>query len=447
MKAVFNLENIKYSLIYLFIAFTIFVYFYTPNIKYIPISLDKFLLLFMLGWTILKRQETFLKILGNPKIFKMVCLYFLILLYTLALDLIVIDGVKTTYHVGLYLIQYIPFSICLFLFMDYYLKGSIVDKTIKLFIYIVFFQCFIGWIMFINPSFKLFIYDIQSADPENMYKGLFLRGNGFSSGLAFSIPLIHGAIMSVILFIALSKPKFSTMFYFFFCLSISLLNARIALIPILISLPFILIKALLSFNLFQLLRFGFIFILSTYLLFLLSTSSSFFYENIQQLQKIFDWIVGGYSNLFGFDNTSGKESIVQILLGSIHINTDLLPLLFGEGIVAFDSLNKQSDIGLVNLITFGGIFYLLSVHFVTYYSLYLGFISSSSKEIKYIIFIVALSYFAGSMKGIVFTEQILGRFLILIVVFSLVEKIMKNLRIRNKNFIISQTNSNLINAS
>ena len=156
---------------------------------------------------------------------------------------------------------------------------------------------------------------------------------------------------------------------------------------------------------------------------------------------------GGYSNLFGFDNTSGKESIVQILLGSIHINTDLLPLLFGEGIVAFDSLNKQSDIGLVNLITFGGIFYLLSVHFVTYYSLYLGFISSSSKEIKYIIFIVALSYFAGSMKGIVFTEQILGRFLILIVVFSLVEKIMKNLRIRNKNFIISQTNSNLINAS
>ena len=134
MKAVFNLENIKYSLIYLFIAFTIFVYFYTPNIKYIPISLDKFLLLFMLGWTILKRQETFLKILGNPKIFKMVCLYFLILLYTLALDLIVIDGVQTTYHVGLYLIQYIPFSICLFLFMDYYLTGSIVDKTIKLFI-------------------------------------------------------------------------------------------------------------------------------------------------------------------------------------------------------------------------------------------------------------------------------------------------------------------------
>ena len=60
---------------------------------------------------------------------------------------------------------------------------------------------------------------------------------------------------------------------------------------------------------------------------------------------------------------------------------------------------------------------------------------------------MALSYFAGSMKGIVFTEQILGRFLILIVVFSLVEKIMKNLRIRNKNFIISQTNSNLINAS
>ena len=79
MKAVFNLENIKYSLVYLFIAFSIFVYFYTPNIKYIPISLDKFLLLFMLSWTILKRQETFLKILGNPKIFKLVCLYFLIL--------------------------------------------------------------------------------------------------------------------------------------------------------------------------------------------------------------------------------------------------------------------------------------------------------------------------------------------------------------------------------
>ena len=111
MKAIFNLENIKYNLVYLFITLTIFIYFYTPNIKYIPISLDKFLLLFMLGWVILKRQETFLKILGSPKIFKLVCLYFLILFYTLALDLVVIDGIKTTYHVGLYLIQYIPFSL------------------------------------------------------------------------------------------------------------------------------------------------------------------------------------------------------------------------------------------------------------------------------------------------------------------------------------------------
>ena len=422
MNIKINLNKIRTIFFYSITASIIFIYFYTPNIKFIPISLDKFLLVFMAIWVLMKRRNTFLSVIGNRYIFKLIFLYFILLIYTIALDLIVQDGLKISYHASLYLIQYIPFSLGLFLFIDYYFQEKAVDIIIKIFIYIIFIQSLIGWFMFISPDIKFFIYNIQSSDPENIYKGLIFRGNGFSSGLAFSVPLIHGMFLGLIFFNNLIQPKLSHFIYFLFCLLIALANARIALIPILIISPLIAFKFLSSMRFLSLLKFAGSAILSIYIFYILSINSVFFSENIDNLQKIVDWIIGGYLNLFGLDQSGNKENITSILMDQINFNTDLVPLFFGEGVNAFSSLSNQSDIGLVNLVAFGGIFYFLAVHFVTYYSLYMGYINSSINSYRFMILFICICYFAASLKGIVFTEQILGRFLILVITFAILDR-------------------------
>ncbi len=422
MNIKINLNNIRSIFFYSITTLMVFIYFYTPNIKFIPISLDKFLLIFLAIWILIKRRNTFISVLGNSYIFKLIFLYFIVLIYTISLDLIVQDGIKISYHVSLYLIQYIPFSLGLFLFIDYYFQAKAIEVIIKIFIVIIFIQSLIGWFMFISPDVKFFIYNIQSSDPANIYKGLILRGNGFSSGLAFSIPLIHGMFLGLIFLNIFIKPKLSHFIYFLFCLLIALSNARIALIPILVIFPLIAFKFLSSLRFLSLVKFTGIAILAFYILYILSINSVFFSENIDNLQKIVDWIIGGYLNLFGLDQSGNKENITSILMSQINFNTELIPLFFGEGVNAFSSISNQSDIGLVNLIAFGGIFYFLAVHFVTYYSLYMGYINSSINSYRFMILFICICYFAASLKGIVFTEQILGRFLILVITFPILDR-------------------------
>lgn len=423
MNLKINLKKIKEYSIFIFSTFIFFVYFYTPNIRFLPISLDKILLLWVVFWVFMKRRNTFIAITGDKKIFRIISLFFLIFTYTVGLDLIVMDGIKISYHVSLYLLQYIPFTICLYLFIDYFFPERVIQTTTKIILLILLIQSAIGWIMFVSPEIKYMIYGIQSSDPANLYKGLILRGNGFSSGLAFSIPLLHGIILGLVLLYILENPKLSSFVYFLFCLLIAVANARIALIPIILLLPFVLLKIISSVKLSTILKFFFGLGFTFYGFYILSINSEYFAENIENLQKVVDWVSGGYMNLFGLDQGSNKENITSILSDQITFNTDLIPLIFGEGINAFQSLSNQSDIGLINLFAFGGILYFISTHFVTYYSLYCGYNNTSNKWLKYLIVFIIICYFAASLKGVVFTEQILGRFLIFACLFAYLDGI------------------------
>ena len=105
---------------------TLFWYIYTPNIRFIPFSIDKILLFLFLGWALTNRSSSFVKALSNRTVFIFILLYILTFIYTLALDSIVYDNFYLTYHIFQYAGQYIPFSVCLYLYM-FFNFGEIVN--------------------------------------------------------------------------------------------------------------------------------------------------------------------------------------------------------------------------------------------------------------------------------------------------------------------------------
>ena len=192
--------NIRVVFCSLVSCVALFWYIYTPNIKYIPFSVDKILFVLFLGWTLFNRRWLFLRILSNKQVFIFLLLYIFVFVYTFALDLVVIDGFSTTYHVMQYAAQYIPFSIFLYLYMHSFFGEKTLEQLFKFLLLIVFAQSILGLFMLLDPDLKSFVYGIQSRNAGELYKGLLLRGNGFASGLMFSVPVIHCIVIGAIFF-------------------------------------------------------------------------------------------------------------------------------------------------------------------------------------------------------------------------------------------------------
>lgn len=412
MQVIDKIKNIITSIV---CCVVLYFYIYTPNIKFIPFSVDKILLVLLLGVTCLYRRRLFLKVLSQKGVFTFLALYVCLFVYTFALDLIILDGISLSYHVLQYSAQYILFSICLYLYMDTRFGENTLETLFKCLLIIAFIHSMIGLWMLLNPSVKSLVYGFMS-DSGELYKGLILRGNGFSSGLFFSAPIVNTILISAFL---VSRNSISTLLkilLFFVVVIAAVTNARIALVPLLLIVPYLCIKALSLKRFFSTLRISISVLCLGLVLWSFFPNNLFNEEQVNAGKTIYEWLIGGYSNIFGIEIDGNKEKIGTILLGHLNLNYDFLPLLFGTGENAFIS-EIHSDIGVINLIRFGGLVYFVGVHLVTYYIFYYSYIRAGSDLYKKIIILTGMTYFIASLKGIVFTEQILGRFMILICVF------------------------------
>jgi len=395
---------------------TLFWYIYTPNIRFIPFSIDKILLFLFLGWALTNRSSSFVKALSNRTVVIFILLYILTFIYTLALDSIVFDNFYLTYHIFQYAGQYIPFSLCLYLYMFFNFGEKALEQLFKLLLILIFVQSLFGLLMLFNFELKNIIYGIQVQDGQ-MYKGLLLRGNGFASGLLFSIPIIHCILVSTLL---ISPNSMSVSFKFLvlvIVVSVALTNARISLVPLMLTVPFILMNTFKYRALGSAINVFLIISVLIFMFWIIFPLNTIFGGQSYIVMSIFDWIVGGYSNLLGIETTRSNEQIREILTRETYVNFDAIPLFFGEGINAFISSKNQSDIGQINLLRFGGIFYLIFAHLVTYFCIYVAYRRADSTLYKRLLILIGATYFLVSFKGIVFTEQILSRFMILICIF------------------------------
>ena len=144
-----------------------------------------------------------------------------------------------------YSAQYILFSICLYLYMDTRFGENTLETLFKCLLIIAFIHSLIGLWMLLNPSVKSLVYGFMS-DSGELYKGLILRGNGFSSGLFFSAPIVNTIFISAFLVSRNSISTLPKVLLFFVVVIVAVTNARIALVPILLIVPYLCIKALMS---------------------------------------------------------------------------------------------------------------------------------------------------------------------------------------------------------
>ena len=419
-------------------SLVLFWYIYTPNIIYFPISIDKPLLIGFFSWALLWHRHELIWLLSQREVFFILTIYLIIFIYTFALDLLIIDGIGISYNVVLYSIQYIPFTILLFIYMNSIFGEECLDKLFKILLYLIFFQTILGLIMFINPLFKTAVYSIQAQD-GSIYQGLGLitRGNGYASGLLFSVPIIHGIVAATLMLSRVSISTFTKTVFVFFVIAMAITNARMALVPIIIAMPF------LAFRFFS--PAGFIanskgLMVAALLIILISilTPANMISDDIYiGVSHIVDRLISGYANVLGIEINGNQDRIGEYLLyESTYVDNSLLALLFGTGEYAFTSSANQSDIGIINLIRFGGFLYLAAALFVTYYLIIKAWSMTSNPTFKILILLLGITYFAASLKGIVFTEQILSRFFVLICLFVILDRIRYRSR-RHDNVLIS----------
>jgi len=297
------------------------------------------------------------------------------------------------------------------------------DKLFKILLGLIFFQTILGLMMFANPAFKMAVYSIQG---EGIFEtlGLMYRGNGYASGLLFSVPIIHGLIVATLILSRTSMSTFTKTLFVFFVTAIALTNARIGLVPIIIAMPFV------AFRFFS--PAGFIAnskglavaALIATLIYILTPANLISDDILLAISNLSYRVIDGYANILGIEIDGSNERIGEYLLyESTYVDSSLLALLFGTGEYAFASSANQSDIGIINLIRLGGFFYLGAVLFVTYYLIIKAWSMASNPIFKTLILLIGISYFAASLKGIVFTEQILSRFFVLICLFVILDRI------------------------
>jgi len=418
-------------------SFALFWYVYSPNSIYFPVSIDKFLLIGFLIWAVLWHRHELMKLLSRRDVFVIFALYSLIFIYTFALDLMIIDGIGISYHVSQYVLQYIPFTIFLFIYMSSIFGEECLDKLFKILLVLVFLQSILGLMMFINPDLKAAIYSIQAKDGD-IFKGLGLitRGNGYASGLLFSIPILHGVIVATLL---LSRTEMSTATKTVFVVlvtAIAITNARMALVPIIIAMPFIALRFFSTRGFIANSKGIITATLLVILIYIIVPANLISEDMFNSISRISDRTIGGYANIFGIEISGNNERIGEYLLyESTYVDDSLIALIFGTGENAFTATVNQSDIGIINLIRFGGFLFLGAVLFVTYYLVIKAWRMASNPIYKILILLLGLSYFAASLKGIVFTEQLMGRFLIMICLFAILDRI-KYSSIRHENALI-----------
>ena len=413
------------------ISLSLFMYIYGFKVKYIPVSSDKIALLATLLIAAMYARDKICRIYSNRIIIQIILVLIVYIIYTFSLDCMVVDGFKVTYHALLFLIEYQLFPILLVCLFWKCFGSELNEKFMNCIFICIVIQSSLGYMMLFSADFKSSVYMWQYGTID-VHNNLFLRGNGISSGLFFSAPVLASIFSVVYLH---HQKKFSLLIktsLLLFILLISITNARSSLIPAIVyfalnivrNFTFLLANKNIKIRLFYIKNLFFPLLLlagGIVVVWLFGSKWSLEYE---QILEIIQWVVGGYANLFGLSEFQGKETIVQILLTQTSIQGNFWSILFGTGENAFMSLYSQSDIGVINLLRFGGLIYFVFSWFVLFWIGLNAVRLTENNIMKDLIRLSLFCYPILSLKAIVVGEQLLGRFIMLICVFAIASAIL-----------------------
>ena len=388
--------QIKYSIFFLFF---IYIFLYAPVIRGIPIPTPLFLL--PITYIYLLKNKTsyniFLKLFRSELI-----LLLLLLIYVTILDLWYGKNVYFT-HVFYYIFEVLPTS---FIIVTVFCKHYDRESFYKLLINVGTIAATISVLSILITPFNQIVTSllkevIKTAD----YSG---RSYGFASGLLFPYPIGQGFI-GVLCLEMLSKNK-KYIFPFFLILISIITNARIGLLPIILYLSY----SVLKFNL-KTIAYLFLFVVT----FIISNRLGIF----AAYQTLIDWNLSMFyeiSNSF-FGTNLGKYGNNYTYLNFIIDHflifpNDTLGWILGEHREVFLDPIKNSDMGYINDLIYGGLILVLFI-LLFFLRIYTRLMRIGDKESSLVAFLILGTYLLANFKGEFFRPSSGIRVLILVFVY------------------------------
>jgi hypothetical protein len=334
-------------------------------------------------------------------------LFCLIVLYSLFLDMF-----------GGEVVYVDRFAACLMqgLFFTYVFSSFIQNNSFyndnfeRALIIMAFVASSISILAIINPSFDSIIkaytpeYDVAYERYEATIRH---RLYGLSENLAFTYPYV----LSVIGFYSIvEKNNIASLLLLIMVSITTMFNARIAFIPLLLIIPFLLLFK--KGNAKSFLRF-FVIILASILLL------KYVLTHFSEIDS--SWGLSFFEELFSL-LTTGHSGTTDELTGRMFFLPDesLLSLLFGTGESVFLSSTHNSDVGYVIQTYYGGFIFLLLILSLMIYMSSRAFKILGRKN--WFAFIFFFSIFVLNFKGFYFASTPGFRFLSLLYVYYILKK-------------------------
>lgn len=369
-----------------FLIFFLYLYIYNPPFAFLPLGASKLLYLFLFPYFIFNKQ--LLK--KNLGLFTFE-LFILVVIIVYSFGISALNGIsdRTFFYVGIFMLfEHFFFAFSIAYFLNKYYKEKV--ETILLIVTTI--ASLITVYLILNPELNLFVKQFVLLPDETALK-LDFRCFGISESLTFTYAIVQGIAASLCL--KKCKNTFLMLLLFILYIISIIFNARIGLVPILILLFYVV------FIEKQYSRVLTIFlVIGIFVIVFLSTDLAYNYE------ETIDWAAGFFREIFAV--FSGNEDIdsanMDVLLNDMIVLPDSIETwIFGTGENIYRSSIRNSDIGYIIQLNFGGIFYIL-LFFLLIASLCHKYIKYVGTE-RWFAYFFVMSILLCSFKGLLLSSN------------------------------------------
>jgi hypothetical protein len=381
----------------------LFIYIYGPPFAFLPFSADKLVhVLFLISLFFFGKR--YAQLFKYPIISLSVLLQSLLTVYTLILY--VFNPTEYNYILQNFLLLTEVLISSLF-FVALYLEW-IYPETHKPFeffllciIVITSIQAAISFAGILDPKFNTYVNNVLLFYQKNYNLGINFRGIGMSDDYFFTMPIVQGFGVVSCLYLSFQGKYQYLVIIPFLLLSISF-NARIGFTPVVI---FVVLSLLFLFRKSDFSTRSIILVF-----FLIGLFSIYFNPSDFWKTKLDKGLNFGYSFFnatinFLFSNNYENTANYSILMEMVFF-PDKGKLLFGTGENIFFSNQRNSDIGYINQLFYGGIVYLVmqfTVVFVVFYQAVKSLkYQSENKNIRIFLIVTMLTFLIANIKGYFF---------------------------------------------
>lgn len=419
----FSMEKIKDKMVIqksysIFCIIYIYIFLYSPVLNGIPIPTPLFLLpvTYVFFFNKIRVISRFFLLFKTE-----ITILFVLLIYVFFLDFIYGRNVYFT-HVFYYIFEVFPLS---YFIVDFFLKKSDKESFFKLLILVGAIAAAISVLSYLSPSINNFLaYFLKGNDLTDSSLG---RNYGFASGFLYPYPLCQG-IVAVLALKMMSVNKIYIIPFLLIFFSI-VINARIGLLPIVLYL-------LMNLK-FKSIIYSGLFIFS----FIIANTAGLF----SKYQELIDWnLIMFYDSSDYFFNTnygiygSDGSFFTFIIENFLVYPSTTFGWIFGELREVFSDPIKNSDIGYINDLIYGGLILVILIMFF-FFKISMRLWQIKGKESKLFAMLFFGVFLIANIKGEFFRPSPANRVIMLIFVYLIYNsKMLNQIKGYNKKTPVNQ---------